>query len=163
MLAEDETGGSLFEKLSLLGSRLILSTLKKLEEGSLTPTPQPQEGSSYAGRLNKELGDIDWRKDAVSIERLIRGLNPWPSAYTRWNGKTLKLWAAKALDENVEGAAPGQVVRCGRDGLGVQTGGGILAVKELQLEGKKRMDVEAFLRGCPISFGDVFERRMTDS
>ena len=163
LLAEDETGGSLFEKLSLLGSRLILSTLKKLEEGSLTPTPQPQEGSSYAGRLNKELGDIDWRKDAVSIERLIRGLNPWPSAYTRWNGKTLKLWAAKALDENVEGAAPGQVVRCGRDGLGVQTGGGILSVKELQLEGKKRMDVEAFLRGCPISFGDVFERRMTDS
>ena len=172
MLAEDETGGSLFEKLSQTGSSLILSTLKKLEEGSIVPQPQPEEGSSYAGRLTKELGDIEWSRDAVSIERLIRGLNPWPSAYTMWKGKTVKLWAARALRQEApdgsavhtgesEKAVCGQIVRCDRTHLTVRTGDGLLDIRELQLEGKKRMDVEAFLRGCPMALGDVFERRMT--
>ena len=169
-LAEDETGGSLFDKLSAVGSSLILSTLKKLEAGTIRPVPQPSEGSSYAGRLPKELGDINWSRDAGSIERLIRGLNPWPSAYTRWNGKTVKLWAAKALLQDAaeetgehEKGAFGQIVRCDRHCLIVQTGEGLLDIRELQLEGKKRMDVEAFLRGCPMAAGDMFERRMTDS
>ena len=169
-LAEDETGGSLFDKLSAVGSSLILSTLEKLEAGTITLKPQPSEGSTYAGRLTKELGDIDWSKDAVSIERLIRGLNPWPSAYTRWKGKTVKLWAAKALPQDTikemgehEKGAFGQIVRCDRHCLTVQTGEGLLDIRELQLEGKKRMDVEAFLRGCPMAVGDVFERRMINS
>lgn len=120
--------------------------------------------------MTKELGDIDWSKDAVSIERLIRGLNPWPSAYTRWKGKTVKLWAAKALPQDTvkemgeyEKGAFGQIVRCDRHCLTVQTGEGLLDIRELQLEGKKRMDVEAFLRGCPMAVGDVFERRMINS
>lgn len=175
VLAEDETGGSLFDKLSAVGSRLILSTLEKLEAGTITPVPQPAEGSSYAGRLTKELGDIDWSQDAVSIERLIRGLNPWPSAYTSWKGKTVKLWAARALSQKAENETekyetgehekgiPGQIVRCDRHCLMVQTGEGLLDIRQLQLEGKKRMDVEAFLRGCPMAAGDVFERRMTNS
>ena len=141
-LAEDETGGSLFDKLSAVGSSLILSTLEKLEAGTITLKPQPSEGSTYAGRLTKELGDIDWSKDAVSIERLIRGLNPWPSAYTRWKGKTVKLWAAKALPQDAvkemgehEKGAFGQIVRCDRHCLTVQTGEGLLDIRELQLEG----------------------------
>ena len=163
VLAKDETGGSLFDKLSVIGSRLILSTLDRMKEGTLTPVAQPQEGSSYAGRLTKELGDIDWTKDAASIERLIRGLNPWPSAYTRWKGKTVKLWSAEALPGEQGQTVPGQIVRCGRSELMIQTGDGLLSVKELQLEGKKRMSTEAFLRGCPMAEGDVFERRMTNS
>ena len=158
-LAEDETGGSLFDKLSAVGSSLILSTLEKLEAGTITLKPQPSEGSTYAGRLTKELGDIDWSKDAVSIERLIRGLNPWPSAYTRWKGKTVKLWAAKALPQDTvkemgedEKGAFGQIVRCDRHCLTVQTGEGLLDIRELQ-----------FLRGCPMAVGDVFERRMINS
>ena len=88
----DETGGSLHDKLSLAGGELILSTLKKMEEGTIVRTPQTEEGTCYAKMLTKSLGDIDWEKSAVSIERLIRGLNPWPSAYTMWNGKTIKIW-----------------------------------------------------------------------
>ena len=119
-IEEKETGGSLHDKLSLAGGKLILSTLEKLENGTLVRTPQKDEDSCYAKMLTKSLGDIDWAMPAVSIERLIRGLNPWPSAYTKWNGKTVKLWAADVLEtlpEMEEGQAlkPGQVWRpfCG--------------------------------------------------
>ena len=96
-IEEKETGGSLHDKLSMAGGDLILSTLKKLEEGTLVRTPQTDEGTCYAKMLTKSLGDIDWNQGAVSIERLIRGLNPWPSAYTMWNGKTIKIWAADVI------------------------------------------------------------------
>ena len=81
-IGDKETGGSLHDKLSLAGGSLILSTLRKLEEGTAVRTPQTEEGTCYAKMLTKSLGDIDWNQDARSIERLIRGLNPWPSAYT---------------------------------------------------------------------------------
>ena len=86
-LDEKETGGSLFDKLSALGGSMILSTLKGLENGTITRTPQGESGTSYAKMLTKEMGHIDWTKDAVSIERLVRGLNPWPSAYTSYARK----------------------------------------------------------------------------
>ena len=167
-IEEKETGGSLHDKLSMAGGDLILSTLKKLEEGTLVRTPQTDEGTCYAKMLTKSLGDIDWNQGAVSIERLIRGLNPWPSAYTMWNGKTIKIWAAdviagrEAADFLSEsgvpaetGTAPGTVVCSDKRGLVVCTGGGLLSIRELQMEGKKRMDTPAFLRGYPIPAGDV--------
>ncbi|MCD7907118.1 MAG: methionyl-tRNA formyltransferase, partial [Clostridium sp.] len=162
-LDEKETGGSLHDKLSLEGGKLILSTLQKLEDGTAVPTAQTEEGTCYAKRLTKELGDVDWSAAAVSIERLIRGLNPWPSAYTCWNGRTVKLWAAEVLEDGFASARPGQVVKSDKHSLLVQTGDGILSIRELQMEGKKRMDVESFLRGYPVPEGAVFERRMTDS
>lgn len=158
---EKETGGSLHDKLSLAGGSLILSTLRKLEEGTAVRTPQTEEGTCYAKMLTKSLGDIDWNQDAVSIERLIRGLNPWPSAYTMWNGKTIKIWAADVIKDE----APANSLPCGgvalsdRHCLAVRTGDGLLSIKELQMEGKKRMDIEAFLRGYPIPAGDVFVNR----
>ena len=97
-LDEKETGGSLFDKLSALGGSMILSTLKGLENGTITRTPQGESGTSYAKMLTKEMGHIDWTKDAVSIERLVRGLNPWPSAYTLYAGKTMKIWSAEVTD-----------------------------------------------------------------
>ena len=163
VLNEKETGGSLHDKLSLAGGKLILSTLQKLEDGAITPTPQTGEGTCYAKRLTKELGDVDWSAPAVSIERLIRGLNPWPSAYTSWNGKTVKLWAADVLEGGEAAARPGQGVNSDKHSLLVQTGDGLLSVRELQMEGKKRMDIESFLRGYPVPEGAVFERRMTNS
>ncbi|WP_167437653.1 methionyl-tRNA formyltransferase [Hungatella effluvii] len=156
-LDEKETGGSLHDKLSAIGGRLIIKTLKKLEDGTAVRTVQDEEKMTYFGMLKKSMGDIDWNQDAASIERLIRGLNPWPSAYTSWEGKTIKLWEADALEEEYEGAC-GQVVKTGKDCLYVKTGKGILAVKELQLQGKKRMDTGAFLRGYQIAEGTVFER-----
>ena len=174
-IEEKETGGSLHDKLSMAGGDLILSTLKKLEEGTLVRTPQTDEGTCYAKMLTKSLGDIDWNQGAVSIERLIRGLNPWPSAYTMWNGKTIKIWAAdviagrEAADFLSEsgvpaetGTAPGTVVCSDKRGLVVCTGGGLLSIRELQMEGKKRMDTPAFLRGYPIPAGDVFVKKESD-
>ena len=106
-------------------------------------------------------GDIDWSQDAAQIERLIRGLNPWPSAYTRLGEKTLKIWQAKVLDEEPDGAF-GQVVEAGKDRFLVKTGKGVLQILSLQLEGKKRMDTEAFLRGNGVEAGTILgslERR----
>ena len=170
-IAPDETGGSLHDKLSQAGGPLILSTLKKLEEGSIRPVPQGESGTCYAKMLTKSMGDIDWTMPAEEIERLIRGLNPWPSAYTGWNGRTIKVWSAQVIaeesscapDASLQAPVPGQVIRADKEGLAVCTGRGILQIKELQLEGKKRMDAASFLRGCPIKPGDVCGSRQTHS
>lgn len=165
-IEEKETGGSLHDKLSMAGGDLILSTLKKLEEGTLVRTPQTDEGTCYAKMLTKSLGDIDWNQDAVSIERLIRGLNPWPSAYTMWNGKTIKIWAAdviagrEAADFLSEsgvpaetGTAPGTVVCSDKRRLVVCTGGGLLSIRELQMEGKNAWIPQHFSEDIPSRRG----------
>ncbi len=158
-IEKKETGGSLHDKLSAAGGPLILSTLAKLSEGTLRPIPQTEEGTCYARMLSKSLGDINWSQEGAAIERLIRGLNPWPSAYTHLNGKTLKIWEADVLAED-SGKAPGQVARADEAGLWVATGKGTLSITSLQLEGKKRMGFDAFLRGFPIETGTRFERRL---
>ena len=151
-----ETSGSLFEKLSEAGGPLILSTLEKLEKGTITRTPQGESGTSYAKMLTKTLGDINWTMSATAIERLIRGLNPWPSAYTFYNGKTLKIWDADVLEEAVPtDAVPGQVLQADKHGFTVAAGEGILKINELQLEGKKRMAADALLRGFTITPGEI--------
>ena len=154
-LAEDETGGSLFDKLSEAGARQLVQTLDRLEDGTVQPEKQPEESpTGYARMITKADGLIDWTKDAKSIERLIRGLNPWPSAFSRLEGKNLKIWKA-AVQEQDSGLAPGTVISAGREGLSVQTGQGRLNILELQLEGKKRMEADAFLRGCTLETGAV--------
>lgn len=152
-LEEKETGGSLFDKLSRLGGKLILSTLSGLENGTVVPRKQGETTTPYAKMLKKTMGEIDWNMEAAAIERLIRGLNPWPSAYTSCNGKTLKIWAADVLPGG-QGEEPGRV-RAGKDSLLVETGSGLLSITELQLEGKKRMDTASFLRGFSIPDGTV--------
>ena len=155
-LDEKETGGSLHDKLSAIGGRLIIKTLKKLEDGTAVRTVQDEEKMTYFGMLKKSMGDIDWNQDAASIERLIRGLNPWPSAYTFYNGKTLKIWDADVLEEAVPtDAVPGQVLQADKHGFTVAAGEGILKINELQLEGKKRMAADALLRGFTITPGEI--------
>jgi len=161
VLEPDETGGSLHDKLSALGAKLIISTLQKIEDGTIVRTPQTDENTCYAKMLKKSMGDIDWTMDAVAIERLIRGLNPWPSAYTKWNGKTLKIWKAQVLEEEYEGTC-GEVVYTDKNSLYVKTGKGTLALKELQPEGKKRMEIDAFLRGYPVELHTVFVASQTE-
>ncbi len=156
VLDKEETGGSLFDKLSAVGAELLIETLKELEAGHLKPVKQQVESPTpYAAMMTKEMGSIDWNKDAAAIERLVRGLNPWPSAYTRLGGKTLKIWRA-AVKEEESGLAPGTVIGA-KKSLSVQTGKGILEILEVQLEGKKRMDADAFLRGYPVEVGSVLE------
>lgn len=155
-LDPEETGGSLFEKLASLGGKMILSTLKGLEDGSIIPRAQGEMTTPYAKMLTKAMGEIDWSMDAASIERLVRGLNPWPSAYTYVDGKTLKIWKAR-VEAGEAGNEPGQV-RVTKDRLLVETGNGVLSILELQLEGKKRMEAAAFLRGFSIETGRKFGR-----
>lgn len=149
-LEEKETGGSLFDKLSQAGADLLTETLDKLEAGEVSYEKQPAESSTdYARMLKKEDGQIDWNKSAAELERLIRGLNPWPSAYTHLDGKTLKIWMADVKDVN-SGSEPGTVVEVTKNTVKVQTGDGVLSLLEVQLEGKKKMPVDAFLRGCQL-------------
>ena len=140
--------------VNIHASLLILSTLDKLEKGTAVRTPQKDEDSTYAKMLTKSLGRIDWSMEAEAIERLIRGLNPWPSAYTSLHGKTLKLWDGDVLKETTD-ARPGQVVLCDPRRLVVAAGEGLLSIRQLQLEGKKRMDVETFLRGYSVKEGEI--------
>ena len=155
VLDKKETGGSLFDKLSTLGGELILSTLEKLENGTITRTPQGDAVTSYAKMLQKSMGKIDWTMEAVKIERLIRGLNPWPSAYTSLKGKTVKIWAAEVEGGQTTGN-PGRVTVT-KEKLLVECGEGFLSITELQLEGKKRMDTAAFLRGFSVEDQSLFE------
>lgn len=151
-LEADETGGSLHDKLAAAGAALCVETLQKLEEGTLKPEKQGESPTAYARMLNKEMGRIDWTCEAVQIERLIRGLNPWPSAYTFWDEKTMKIWKAEVLPGNTD-QAPGTVTEVDKDFFAVQTKEGQLKIKELQIPGKKRMDAGAFLRGYKVEEG----------
>lgn len=153
----DETYGSIHDKLSASGGGLIVSTLEKIRTGTMVPIPQDETKASYTKKITKSMGDIDWSMEAPVIERLIRGLNPWPSAYTGWNGKTIKIWDADVLEEEYPGIC-GEVVYVDKGSLFVKTGKGTLALKSLQLEGKKRMETDAFLRGCQIDEGIILKR-----
>ena len=157
-LAPDETGGSLFDRLAVLGAELIQSTLRKAEAGELHPEKQNEEEATHAAMLTKEMGDIDWSKDAESIERLIRGLNPWPSAFSALDGKVIKIWKAQVLPENASSGKKeaGEVVAVSKTAFDVKTGKGLLRILELQPSGKKRMAADAFLRGYPVKEGDRF-------
>ena len=152
-LDENETGGSLFDKLSAAGAKLCAEVLEKLETGTAVFEKQPELSTTdYAAMIDKKMGKINWERPAKEIEQLIRGLNPWPSAYTFMKGKSLKLWTASVVYEERE-AVPGEIVEIGKEGILVKTGEGLLLIRELQLEGKKRMDTAAFLRGYTVDKG----------
>lgn len=148
----DETGGSLFDKMAKVGSSLLLETLDRVEEGTISPEPQKDEDSTYAKMLTKDMGNLDFTKSAKEVDCYIRGLNPWPSAFTHYEGKTLKLWRAKVADD-IEGLKPGQIGRITKDTFSIQTGEGSLVIYELQMEGKKRMSTADFLRGVSMKEG----------
>lgn len=192
-LDKEETGGSLFERLARTGAELCVKTIEAIEQGNAVYTPQNHEEATYTTMIKKQLGKIDWTKSAAELERLIRGLNPWPSAYTFLDGKMLKIWKASVKvngpgilktetaeeerKESMEAGTAGKdnendfeagkdnknnfdagkvnkndlgagmIVRADKDSFEVRTGDGILELHEVQLEGKKRMTADAFLRG----------------
>ena len=159
-----ETGESLHDKLSEVGAKLIVEALPKIEKGELIPRKQDETQANYVGMIKKSLGHIDWSKEAVEIDRLVRGLNSWPSAYTYYNKKTLKIWESEPVDETgtamndteagVTSDAPnGSIRKVEKEAFYVKTGKGLLKVTEVQLEGKKRMRVKDFLLGYPLTEG----------
>lgn len=168
-ISEDETGESLHDKLAEAGAALCVETLKQIEAGTAVFEKQGESPTAYAKMLDKKMGNIDWDQPAEVIERLVRGLNSWPSAYTHWNEKVVKIWRAKAEkaagNSAIAGAGmkaaessvlPGTVTEVRKDCICVQTGDGVLTIYELQIPGKKRMETSAFLRGYSIEAGTVF-------
>lgn len=156
-----ETGDSLHDKLSMMGGPLLLKTIDKLEDGSAVRIPQCEEESTYAPKLEKTMGNIDWTMDADRIERLVRGLNSWPGTFTKIHGKTVKIWdcdvvCQEMLTESQAAATPGTVIVSEKDQLIVKAGNGALSLRMLQPEGKKNMTVDAYLRGYPIAQGELF-------
>ena len=156
-VTEEDTGGSLFEKLSVLGAELIVKALPEIASGKLAGTAQDDALATAAPKLTKEMGMIDWNDDTAAIARRIRAFDPWPCATTLLNGKALKVLAAKAADvmETETDPVPGCVLSATRQGLYVKTGDGVLQILRLQPEGKKAMDVSAFLNGNALESGTV--------
>lgn len=157
VIERSDTFETLHDKLMEAGGHAIVEALALLEQGKLTPQKQQDELSCYAPVIKKEMGEIDFSKDAYSIELLVRGMNPWPSAYTFYNGKQLKIWEARA-DETFCAEAPGMpgtVCRVEKDHVSIAAGKGILKVYSLQLEGRKRMSAHDFLLGVKMQPGEV--------
>lgn len=157
VLDEKETGGSLFDRLMETGAELIVEVLPKIEAGELTPVVQKEELATYAGKITKDMGNIDFAKSALTIERLIRGLNPWPSAFTHYKGKILKIWEADVVSEcaNAENPVPGTVIAMDKESFTLATGEGALRIRSLQPEGKKRMSCAEFMRGYEVKVGEA--------
>jgi methionyl-tRNA formyltransferase len=146
-LTPTTTGGSLHDDLSAMGARLAVEALKRLEAGSLLAVPQPPEGVTYAAKLAKEEGRIDWRRRAIELDRQLRALTPWPGMWFELNGERIKLISASPVDGKGE---PGEVLD---DKLTVACGEGALACQTLQRAGKAPMPAADLLRGFAIPAG----------
>lgn len=153
---DNDTGASLHDTLSRLGAIALQEALLLLKQGRLSARPQDEAEATYAPMIKKEDGRIDWSQAAPVIERRIRAFNPWPSAYTTWRGKLLKILKATLIPGYDYAHAPsGVVVEASSVALVVATGSGRLAVLEVQLEGKKRMLITEFLKGHMLRPGEV--------
>jgi len=149
-IGPDDTAGSLTGRMSVLGAGLLTKALGELEAGMITPVKQDADMATYAPMLKKEMGRIDWTKSADELSRLVRGLDPWPGAYTALGSDTLKVWSAAVYDEVSFSGVPGEIVDVNKNGIKVMTGSGVLVIKELQAEGGRRMSVSDFLAGHAI-------------
>jgi len=151
--------GSMFEKLSIVGRDLLKETLPSIIDGTNERTPQDESKATFAHNITREQERIDWTKSARNIYNQIRGLHPWPTAYTTFNGNNVKIWWAKIGDVETS-KQPGEVVKIDKTSFEIAAGDGkTVAILELQPAGKKRMSAEEFLRGTgsKLEIGDLFE------
>ncbi len=148
----DETAGTLFDKMAQLGSETLLKAIKGLKDGTIAAAQQDHDQATKAPMLKKTDGLIDWSKNGADLECLVRGLDPWPSAFCIYKGKRLRLFRPEVVYKESD-AQPGLVLQADKRGLLVACGENSLLIKEVQPEGKKRMTVEAFLCGCSLERG----------
>ncbi len=154
-IEKKETTEGLFDKLMALGADMITEALDKLSKGELKAVPQDESLATKVGKMDKTFGLIDWNEAAEVIERKIRGLYSWPSAYTFINGKRLKVFNADVTKAGSTGAKPGSIIKVDKDAFTVMTGKEALTVKDIQIEGKRRMAVKEFLLGYSLNEGDI--------
>ncbi len=152
IIEDKETAQSLFDMLAQAGAELIVETLPMIEKGEITPVRQDERLASHVKMMDKSMGKIVWTQDAACIERLVRGLEPWPSDYTFCQGGSVKIWSSDALTAG-HTEQPGTIVAVAKDSFDVACGKGVLRIYELQLEGKKRMDTKSFLLGSQWKAG----------
>ena len=156
-ITPEDTGGSLFDKLADEGAELLVETLPSVFDGTAVYEKQPEESPTpYAKMIRKEMGLLSFEKSARELELLVRGLSPWPSAFTKLQGRTFKIWKCAVMPDGPKDMAPGTVISADRQGIRVACGEGSLLLQEVQLEGKKRMDADAFLRGFSLTPGTQF-------
>ena len=151
----EDTGGTLFDKLAVAGAELLSASLEDLLSGNANPVPQPEESTTpYARMITKEMGELSFDKDPLTLHNQVRALSPWPSAYTHVRGKLLKVWKSAPIEGLASNEVPGTVLDAGKEGILVACQKGALLLTEVQIEGKKRMKSEDFLRGFALEKGE---------
>lgn len=160
-VAPGENAVTLSDRLSRLGAELLGQTLEELERGTATFHAQDERLASYAPKLKKSQGRVDWGQSACAIDRLARAMTPWPGAYTHWQGKILKIWKTSCRDQHdaplaPPAAGPGTITAADAQGIAVAAGQGEVLIHELQLAGKRRMSAQEFLAGHPMRVGSRF-------
>jgi methionyl-tRNA formyltransferase len=148
----EDTAGSLSEKLGKVGGPLLIETIRRLKAGTLTPRPQDNSQATMAPLLEKEMGQIDWTSAATQIANRIRGLSPWPGAFTHAGQERWTIWKARAVGDPTT-AEPGTVVGVTKEAIHVATGLGLLAILELQPANSRRMAVQHYLAGHRLTSG----------
>ncbi len=148
-IEENETAGTLHDRLSLLGAECLSKTMDLIERGEVERIPQEEGEATYAPIMKKDLGKIDWHQTAGDIRNLIRGTAPWPSAYTTYQGKVMKIWKSH-VKEGIEGTRPGKIIGVEKEAIYVETTKDLLVIEELQFSGGKRMTVREYLVGNNI-------------
>ncbi|MBI5304316.1 MAG: methionyl-tRNA formyltransferase [Chloroflexi bacterium] len=152
-IADDDTTGTLTPKLARLAAELMIETLPRILAGDITPRPQDESRATMFKTIKKEEGRIDWTHPAIEIARRVRAFNPWPSAFTFWNGVQLKILRAHAIESRTN-SEPGRVMKL-KEGIAIAAGNGILILDEIQLAGKRAMEIEEFVRGQRTFIGSV--------
>lgn len=153
---EDMTAGDLHDILMHQGGKLLVETINKMVKGEINPQKQDESSTCYASMLDKKIACIDWKNSAKNIHNLIRGLNPWPVAYTYYNDKAMKIYKSQVLNEK-SSKEPGTIIEVSKNGLKIACGDGILLVKEIQFPGKKSLKVEEYIRGNSIEVGSILK------
>lgn len=148
-LDDNITAGELHDKMMEIGSETLKDTLNLIEQGTAPRIPQKHDEFTYAPMMNKSLGNIDFSKSAKEIHNLVRGVNPWPSAYTSYNGDTMKVWKTKVLDEKSNDSC-GKILKVDKEGIRVSTNDNVLLIEEIQMPGKKRVLVSEYIKGNSI-------------
>ena len=149
-LDDEITAGELHDKMMIDGAKVLKETIDLIEKGEAPREKQSNENTCYSPIMNKSLGNIDWNKSAIDIHNLVRGINPWPSAYTTYEGQTMKIWKTKVIDKNSD-KDPGTIISVDKEGINVSTSEGIVQIKEIQMAGKKRMEVPEYIKGNNIN------------